>query len=448
MKEDQTSYFDTEEFKEIMERYERMLRTGSVSYFDALELSNIADYYQSIGFYEDADRALQFGFDMHPADSDLLITKAHGLLMRGKSAEARQIAESLPEQGSREVLFLEGCIDLFDEDVEMADLLFSRAIEADEADAGMYFDIIAKLIDYCQYDKAQQWIDKAMLFEPESKSFHELQADLYDATQNFDKAIEAYNRLIDEYPYDTYYWEQLAMAWYHKDDAQKALECFDFLEAIDPDNEHAPYLHVQCLFEEDRIPEARFMIESLLKDNPDSVAALTYMGTCCGIENNHIKALGYLTKAAKLDPDDPVLQAKKGVEQYYCGKYKLAAASLGRSFKAGCTIDSELLLSIVLDLTEQGEADACYRLLKPLMNLNDSSLDKVLDDLLPPFILTCWLVGKDSDFRKFFKKAFAMDREKLFSIFGIKYEGDDPNVVVDYLIEMRDKLDDDETETK
>ena len=69
---------------------------------------------------------------------------------------------------------------------------------------------------------------------------------------------------LDEFAYDTYYWEQLGRIYYEKNDFPKAKECFEFIEAIEPDNTSAHMMKAGCLFSMDQWEEAFKIYRSLL----------------------------------------------------------------------------------------------------------------------------------------------------------------------------------------
>ena len=209
MKDDQSTYFDSKEFIESLERYEKMRLDGENNYFDGDEIADIADYYFRSDEFQKSEKALEFGLKLHTFNTDILISKANNLLSQGKSKEARVISESICDSGNQELLFLKGEIELNEGNDELANIYFAQSIETNEQDKGLISDIIIQLLDHHSFILAQKWLDNALSLFPESKTFNELQADLYSERKDFDFAIPAYNKLLDEFAYDTYYWEQL-----------------------------------------------------------------------------------------------------------------------------------------------------------------------------------------------------------------------------------------------
>ena len=308
MKDDSASYYDSKEFTELLASYENMLSDGGSVYFDSMDIANIAEYYSMNGELDKSDTAIEYGLRLHPSDADILISKANNLLRRGLKEEARVLTESISDPDNQELLYLKGEIELAFDRPDDADAYFTQAVELSDNDPGMFNDIIVKYMDNRNHDLCQKWLDMALVLYPDSRNFIELQADLYFDTNQADTAIEWYNHLLDEFAYDTYYWEQLGRIYYEKNDYPKAKECFEFIDAIEPDNSSAHMMKAGCLFNMEQWDEAFKIYSTLLNDDPGSYTLLYYCGRCLYELNNYDDALSYLTGSLEklmLDPDVP-----------------------------------------------------------------------------------------------------------------------------------------------
>jgi len=308
MKDDSASYYDSQEFSELLEMYENMLSDGSSVYFDSMDIANLAEYYSMNGDLDKSDAVIEYGLRLHPSDSDILISKAGNLLRRGQKEEASVIAESIQDTDNQELLYLKGLIELAFDRTDTADAYFAQAVEMSDDDPGMLNDIIVKYMDNRNYDLCQKWLDMALLLSPESRNFIELQADLFFDTGQSDTAIEWYNHLLDEFAYDTYYWEQLGRIYYEKNDFVQARECFEFIEAIDPDNKSARMMKASCIFCLEDWDEAYKIYKALLEEDPTSYTLLYYCGRCLYETGRYEEAYDkFLDTLAMLmlDPDVP-----------------------------------------------------------------------------------------------------------------------------------------------
>jgi len=295
MKDDSASYYDSQEFTELLASYENMLTEGSSIYFDSLDIANIAEYYTISGEVDKADAAVDYGLSLHPSDPDILIAKAGNLLMRGRVDEASVISESIDDPENQELLYLKGVIAIASDNPETADAYFTQAVELSDNDPGMLNDIIVKFMDNRYFDLCQKWLDTALMLSPDSRNFIELQADLYFDTGRMDTAIEWYNHLLDEFAYDTYYWEQLGRIYYEKNLFPEAKECFEFIEAIEPGNKSALMMKAGCIFSMEMWDQAYAIYKQLLDDDPDSYSLCYYCGRCRYEQGFYDEAMEYFT---------------------------------------------------------------------------------------------------------------------------------------------------------
>ena len=280
MKDDSASYYDSQEFTELLASYENMLSEGGSAYFDSMDIANIAEYYSMNGELDKSDTAIEYGLRLHPSDADILISKANNLLRRGLKEEARVLTESISDPDNQELLYLKGEIELAFDRPDDADAYFTQAVQLSDDDPGMLNDIIVKYMDNRNYDLCQKWLDMALVLSPDSRNFIELQADLYFDTGQADTAIEWYNHLLDEFAYDTYYWDQLGRIYYEKNDFPKARECFEFIEAIEPDDKSARMMKASCIFSMEDWKGAYDIYKVLLDEDPASYTLLYYCGRC------------------------------------------------------------------------------------------------------------------------------------------------------------------------
>ena len=317
MKDDSASYFDSKEFTELLASYENMLADGGSVYFDSMDIANIAEYYSMNGDLDKSDVAIEYGLRLHPSDSDILISKGNNLLRRGLKDEARVLTESISDPDNQELLYLKGEIELAFDRPEEADSYFMQAVQLSDDDPGMLNDIIVKYMDNRNYELCQKWLDMALVLSPDSRNFIELQADLFFDTGQSDTAIEWYNHLLDEFAYDTYYWDQLGRIYYEKNDFPKARECFEFIEAIEPEDKSARMMKASCIFNMEDWKAAYDIYSALLEDDPASYTLLYYCGRCLYEMESYDEAYNkFMDTLAMLmlDEDVPV---EMYVELYY-----------------------------------------------------------------------------------------------------------------------------------
>ena len=110
MNNDLSSYFEDPEFKDILAKYEGMVNNHTSIYFDAEELTDIAEYYATQGEEEKAEEAIDFALRLHPSTTAALVFKARSLYIKGALAQAYQVMNLIEDTNAREVKFLQGAL--------------------------------------------------------------------------------------------------------------------------------------------------------------------------------------------------------------------------------------------------------------------------------------------------------------------------------------------------
>lgn len=70
MQQEEDDYFQSEEFLDILSRYEQAESTGNTPYMDSDELIDVADYYMSKGKHQEAKKATELALELHPDAED------------------------------------------------------------------------------------------------------------------------------------------------------------------------------------------------------------------------------------------------------------------------------------------------------------------------------------------------------------------------------------------
>ena len=105
--DDDLKYFESEEFKEILDRFEAMEASGTMGYMDADDLADVADYYSLVCHDEEhASEVIDLALRLHPDAIAPYLFKARQCLIAKKYKEAEAIISSISEQDNREVIFL------------------------------------------------------------------------------------------------------------------------------------------------------------------------------------------------------------------------------------------------------------------------------------------------------------------------------------------------------
>lgn len=286
-----------------LSRFESMLKTNSVLFFDSEEFEDIIHHYLENGKIALAKKATKLGLEQHPTSTNLklfqvemyifeneldiadelldqlylleqsneeiYIQKANILSRRDKHKKAISLLQQALEitNDESDVLSLIGMEYLFLEDFENAKIYFMKCLEEDEGDFSALYNVI-----YC-----------------------------FEFLEQHEAAIDYLNDFLNKNPYCEVAWHQVGKQYSLLKDHKKALAAFDFA-IISDDRFIGAYLEKGKVLE--KLKRYEDAIESytitLGIDDPTSFALLR-IGKCYEKLGNQELALQFYTKCVEED---------------------------------------------------------------------------------------------------------------------------------------------------
>ena len=473
MKDNFAQYFDKPEFRSQLARYEEMLMSDHTSYFEATELTDIAEYYAMQGDSEKAEAALDYALRLHPENIDALIFKSRARLINGHLAEARHILDSITDQRDREVMFLRAEVLLASHQHTQAEALLRSLIEEEGYEANAYADIIDLLVDNNQHDMASLWIEEAIQRHPDHQTLTESAAYSHVLQERFDEAVVLYNRLLDIDPYSTFYWEELGKIYFRREEFDKAIEAFEFVIAINGDEcYYALYAAANCYFNIGNYERAEEYYHTIHERYPETVDPLFHMGMCrvnrgdddgaldyftqalttipegseeqaqiysqmsliFSRKGQHAKAVTYTDEALKICPNNTELIIMKGHELLCQGSYEESTALFLEALTHESGNVERSLFLIAVSMLENGHCEMSHYMLR-LLKDNPA----IEPEILYPYLCFCeWTLRKD-DFRETLSEALAQCPERTYEIFSLTpAQGESADRVIERLTAIND----------
>ena len=344
MNNDLSSYFEDPEFKDLLAKYEGMAESHTPTYFDAEELTDIAEYYASQGDEQKAEDAIDFALRLHPTNTDALVFKSRSLCIKGKLDEAYQVMNLIEDPSDREVQFLKADLLMEERRIEEAEYIYQELATSEDESFEVLLDIFMTYMDANQMDYAEKWLKKI-----ERKGYNENNSQKYrDALCDFcmtfgqpERATNAFQLSLDELPYSIPHWNGLAKCYLAQNEIEKAHEAIDFALAIDENNAEALEvkgfcyiqsenyeealrifrqllptskvpsriyaLMVKCYLDMEMAIEAKAMCQEWLKQCPkltsfEKSEIFSYISMCCFNLNQPEKGMKYIDAALDLEP--------------------------------------------------------------------------------------------------------------------------------------------------
>ncbi|WP_435048782.1 tetratricopeptide repeat protein [Formosa sp. S-31] len=286
-------------------KFESMLKTNNVLFFDSEEFENIIHYYLDLGKIALAKKAIKLGLDQHPSSTNLKLFRVEVFVFENKLEEADALLNDLYilEPNNEEIYIQKANILSKRDQHEDAIDLLKKAIELSDDDVADLYSLIG--MEYLFLDK----------FEDAKYNFIKcLEADLddYSALYNMvycfefleqhEEAIEYLNIYLDKNPYSEVAWHQLGKQYYALKNYKKAVAAFDFA-IISDDTFVGAYIEKGKVLEKlKRFNEAiESYSTSLSLEDPTSFALLR-IGHCHEKLGNHDLAVQYFYKTVHEDP--------------------------------------------------------------------------------------------------------------------------------------------------
>ncbi len=285
-------------------RFESMLKTNDVLFFDSDEFELIIGHYLEVGKMALAQKAVKIALSQHPDSSALKLLKIEILLFENKIEQADSMLNALYElEASNPDVYIHKASVLSKQDrhEEAANLLKSAA-EMLEDDDEIPSLIAMEYMFMEDYEQAKYYFMQCLENDEEDS------AALYNIIFCFDfleqpkQAIEFLNAFLDKHPYSEIAWHQVGLQYMQLKDYERALTSFDFAVISDDEFVGAHMEKAKVLEKLERYEEAIFSYETTLELEDPTAFAYLRIGKCYEKSNNPIYALEYYNKALQEDP--------------------------------------------------------------------------------------------------------------------------------------------------
>ena len=202
-------YFNSEEFKCILKKYEDMLQYKIGEFLDSEELADIAEYYISIEEFDKAKEALDFALEIFPDSVPLLYNLARMIVYQeGNIDKAYALAEQMNDKTDFNYFSLIAELKCLEKKEDEANGLLKNHLSElkyyeDESTEEYILDC-AKLFVYFDYPEiAKEWLE--MYEDKDNSEYKEVLGQLYTILGNYDASNKILNNLLDEEPHSHEY---------------------------------------------------------------------------------------------------------------------------------------------------------------------------------------------------------------------------------------------------
>lgn len=295
---------DEEDYNLSLSKFESMLKTNKVLFFDSEEFEEIILHYLDTGKATLAKKALKLGLEQHPKSTGLKLVQVEMLVYDDKLDQAEKLLNELYaiEPTNEEIFIQKANIYSKRDDHEQAVEFLKTALQYTEDYADVYNLIGMEYLFMDNLELAKESFIKCL------EEDYEDQSALYNVVYCFEfldqnkEAIEYLKTYIDRNPYSEIAWHQSGRLHYGLKDYENASTCFQLATYIDEEFVGAYMERGKAL---ERLKKYAEAVESYNRtielDDPTSYALLR-IGKCYEKLGNKVQALKYFNKTVHEDP--------------------------------------------------------------------------------------------------------------------------------------------------
>ncbi|MGB5384197.1 MAG: tetratricopeptide repeat protein, partial [Lutimonas sp.] len=287
-----------------LSKFEFMLKTNSVYFFDANEFEEIILYYIDNGKFSLANKAVQLGLRQHPLSVDLKLVQAELLVLEEKFENAEKILNELQEiEPANEDIYIQKATIYSKKGVHKKAIAYLKiALEYSEEPSEIYSMIGMEYLYLDEFEMARE--NFAMCLDVEFDNYSTLYNVIYcfDMTEQHAEAVEYLISYIEKDPYSEVAWHQLGRQYFVLENYSKALEAFEYAILIDDTFIGAHLEKAKTLEELNRLEEAIEYYGLTMELDTETPFAFLRIGKCYEGLGDLDKAIEFYHKTVNEDP--------------------------------------------------------------------------------------------------------------------------------------------------
>lgn len=452
MKNTGDAYFDSEEFRNILDNYEESVKSGHPIYMDADDLADIADYYHFTGNDEEANEVIEYALSLYPNATLPNVFKARQALTLGEIEMAREYVEQIENKDDPEYYYIQAEMLVAQDKVEEADAYlrdYFLTVPPDEYQ-DFVMDVANIYFDYGQNEKAYEWLMRTK--GDTSNDFKELMARTLFGLGNYKESERLFTELLDQDPYCKRYWNALANAQIMNEDYQeavtsseyaiaidpndpegilnkanalyrlehyeKAIQCYDRYGEISKPDEYSLLHKSSCLFNIARHEEAITTLHQALAICPSDSNLLLQiyheLALCYSILHRKDEAIEYIDRALDLNRNQADLLVVKG-HIYLENDCESEATKVFKTAIIRSDNDPDIIMRILVSLYDNRYLTTCYAMFKRFFS---TIVDEDYNQGFSYMALCCWDLGYVEEFLFYLRMAAERNPRETRSVLG------------------------------
>ena len=242
-------------------KFEEMLKTNNVLYFDTSDFINISHHYIEQANFNLAEKSIKMGLNQHPNNTDLMLLKTELLIFNSKYDDAYKILDFIEEiePENREVYLQKATIYSKNNLSEEAILVLKKALLVTDDKVEIWNMIGMEFLLNEDFKSATPFFKKCVDFDNDDyQSLYNL-IFCYDNLGMIDESIYELSSILEKKPYSKIGWHQLGKIYSKQGRLKDAIAAYDF--AIISDDQF-----VSSYIEKAKVLEKTHMVNEALEN--------------------------------------------------------------------------------------------------------------------------------------------------------------------------------------
>lgn len=290
--------------EETIQRFENMLKTNKILFFDSEEFEDLILYYLDSGKVNLSKKALKLALEQHPNSLGIKIAQSELLIFEDKLDLAMTLLNEIEELDPEndEVYFQKSTIYSKQGSHKKAIEMLEKAHSFAEDVSEVYMLIGLEYLYLEEFEQSILYFKKCLKENPGDHSALLNVMYCYDILDDTVASMSFLDNFIDKNPYSELAWQQLGKQLYKTKDYESAVNAFDMAIVIDEFFLGAYVEKGKSLEKCKRYEEAIRTYSELLKIEESSAFVYTRIGYCYDQLQMNKQALFYYLKAVHEDP--------------------------------------------------------------------------------------------------------------------------------------------------
>lgn len=384
---------DDMDVKELVDRFEEMVKQHQSYYFDVDELNVILEHYLQQNNIKKANIAADFAVKYHPNNPLINIIKAKQLIANSHAKEALSTLKNadLDRNDADYQITLAVCYSDLGEHQKSINAYMKAVKELEFRDCEDIYNYIAEeYVNLGDMENALKFfkmgISKA---EDIDNQYFEIR-NCYSMLNRMDEGIEFFKNEIDNNPYSKAAWMALGNCYVRLGDLENAIEQFEYAVSIDPHYKKG-YIDIATAYNElDRFKDTIVLVEEAFRYNAESALLLCLYGEAKAKLGYKDEALKIFKKAMKMDENLPEAYAGIGFLLSDENNPHSAIKFLNHAHTLS-PYNTDYMYVIIEEYNKIGEYDNALKFVNEILDLNP------YDENVYISMMECYVLKDDAE---------------------------------------------------